>query len=350
MPRPDAAPKATLLFAREQPHDIARLNRDRSLLRVRPGVYVRRDEWASLKPWECYELRVEAVASTWSSPVFCLESAAPSLELPVFGEPRFIHLLSSGPHSWREGDVIVHGTRDQREIVVVDGMSVVGLRDTAVDLCRVLPPAFALGVADVALRLLRHSDETLDFGAFGRAQANRRGIRQLDWIESHADPLAESTGESLSRAVIEWLGYEEPELQVVFHYEGVEDRSDFYWRRQRKIGESDGYGKYDASNPAAMKEHFVREKKREDRLRRHEDGVIRWDWPDSIRWKPLDRKLAVGGLERVRPMQMSMLSTLAQHPRSFTAKERAERWAASTAKYRDKGIRPKSGATPLVSV
>lgn len=345
----DAAPPATLLLAREQPRDVARLDRDGALLRVRPGVYVRKEEWAALAPWECYRVRLEAVARTWSSPVFCLESAAPFLGLPLFGEPRFIHLLSADAQSWREGDVIVHGARDARSIRTLEGTSFTSLAETAVDLCRVLPPAFAMGVADAALRILQGGGQTLDFSEFGRAQANRRGLRQLDWIQEYADPRAESSGESVSRTVIVWLGYEEPELQVVFHYEGVEDRTDFYWRRLRKVGESDGYGKYDAADPVAMKAHFVKEKKREDRLRRYEDGFIRWDWPDTMKWKPLDRKLAVGGLERVRPMQMSMLATLAQHPRSLTTQERARRWTESTAQYRNKGFRSKQGASSSVS-
>lgn len=321
----ESAPKATLLFTREQHHVIERLDRDRGLHRVRPGVYVPREEWAVLAPWECYRLRVEAVARTWSSPVFCLESASAPVGLPIFGEPRYIHLLSSDSRSWREGDVIVHGTRDAREIVVADGLSVTSLRETAVDLCRVLPPALALGVADRALRTLRRIDETLDVRQWGRAQSNRRGLRQLDWVQDHANPLAESVGESASRAVILWLGYNEPELQKVFHYEGAEDRTDFYWRRQRAVGESDGYGKYDASDPAAMKAFFVQEKKREDRLRRYENRFIRWDWADTMQWRPLDQKLAIGGLERVRPMQMAMLATLAQNPRSLTKQERARR-------------------------
>ncbi|UUT35080.1 hypothetical protein [Microbacterium elymi] len=97
-------------------------------------------------------------------------------------------------------------------------------------------------------------------------------------MQDRATALAESAGESLSRAVTEWLGYEEPELQVGFAYEGARDRVDFYWRRLRRIGESDGYGKYDANDAAAMKAHFVVEKTREDRLRRHEGGFIRWEW------------------------------------------------------------------------
>jgi len=281
--------------------------------------------------------------------VFCLESAAALLGLPLFGEPRFIHLLSVDGRSWREGDVIVHGTRDEREIVTSGGMSGTALRETAVDLVRVLPPAFAMAVADRTLRVLDQKGETLDFSEFGRAQSSRRGVRQLDWVEAHADPLAESAEESASRVVIRWLGYEDPELQVVFRYEGVEDRTDFYWRRQRRVGESDGYGKYDASDPAAMKAHFVREKKREDRLRRYEDGFLRWDWPDTMRWQPLDRKLAVGGLERVRPIQRAMLATLADNPRSLTADERSKLFRDGIRGHRNRGSAARPRATSSVS-
>ena len=91
---------------------------------------------------------MRAVARTWTQPAFCLESAAVFHTLPIFGEPRFIHLVSPDGRTWCEGDVIVHGWRDGREKVPSDGMFVTALEDSAVDLCRVLTPAFALAVAD----------------------------------------------------------------------------------------------------------------------------------------------------------------------------------------------------------
>lgn len=312
----------TLLLTREREADLRRLDRDRSLHRIRPGAYVPASRWEALPPWDRYLLRVEAVARTWTAPVFCLESAAVlSATLPLFGEPRDIHLLSADGSSWREGDVVVHGSRDARTLVTVDGMTYTSLLDTAVDLCRVLPPAFALAVADAALRA--HPDGALlDLAAIGRAQENRRGVRRLDWVQQRVRPEAESPGESVSRAVIEWLGHEEPELQQEFRYEGVRDRTDFYWRRLRRIGESDGYGKYDAGDPVAMKAHFVREKHREDRLRRHEGGFIRWDWADAVRAEPLDAKLRAAGLVPVRPRATGMLATLTRNPRTLPHRDR----------------------------
>lgn len=248
--------------------------------------------------------------------------------MPVFGEPRFIHLLSADGRSWREGDVVVHGSRDERQIVTRGDALLTSLADTALDLCRVMPPAFGLAIADHTARRMRSRSEGLGLVERGRAQRNRRGVRTLEWIEPRIDPAAESVGESVSRAVIEWLGYEVPESQVTFRYEGEVDRTDFYWRAQRIVGESDGWGKYDADDPYAMKEHFAREKRREDRLRRHENGMARWDWADTMRWNPLDRALKSTGLVPAGPRDTAKLATLTENPRSLPPKTRA---AAATA-------------------
>ncbi|GAA1470198.1 hypothetical protein GCM10017607_08630 [Microbacterium thalassium] len=287
--------------------------RRRGLARVRPGVYADGAAWRALSPWDRYRHRVEAVALTWDDPVFCLESAAVLGTLPVFGEPRDVHVLDSGGTSRRYGDVVVHGSMDDAETVRHDGIAATALVPTAVALCRVLPPAFALAVADAALR---QSAESLDFAALGRAAADRRGRRRLDWVHERATAVAESVGESVSRAVIEWLGFEAPELQTAFEHEGFTDRVDFFWRVRRVIGESDGWGKYDADDPRAMKAHFVDEKRREDRLRRNEGPMARWEWADMMRGTPLGDKLSAAGLTPARPAARALLDTLRSNPRS----------------------------------
>ena len=284
---------------------------------MRPGVYARVNDWAALAPWERYLARVHAVARTWVDPVFCLESSAALRGMPTFGEPRLVHLLSADGSTWHEGDVAVHGLRDGRRTTRAEGIRLTSAVDTALDLCRVLPPAFALAVADALLRSQPVGQPPIDLSAGGRAQLNRRGLRQLDWVQARATRLAESVGESVSRAVIEWLGCEEPELQAEFRFEGRTDRADFFWRRRGVIGESDGYGKYDADNVAAARSHFVDEKRREDRLRRNVGPVIRWDWSDTMHWRNLLAKLRAGGLVPVRPMNTAMLEMLSDHPRSL---------------------------------
>lgn len=315
-------PRPEVLFARGGVGTAPRLDRDSALQRIRAGAYVRRSTWEVLPPWERYRLRVEAVVGTWSSVILCLESAAVMQGMPIFGEPRDIHLFDPDrTTTWREGDVVVHGCRDARELVVVDDRAMTSLCDTAVDLCRVLPPAFGLAVADVVARRLG-SGSLLRVADIGRSQANRRGVRRLDWVQARTDGAAESAGESVSRSVIEWLGYERPELQVRFKIEGHDDRVDFFWRDRRIIGESDGYGKYDASDADAVKAHFVREKKREDRLRRHVNGFRRWDWAQTMTWTALDANLRSGGLIPVRDRDLALLATLARNPRSLPSTRR----------------------------
>lgn len=287
------------------------------LHRVRRGVYADAAGWQNLTPWERYRLRVEAVGTTWEAPVFCLESAAVHLGLPIYGEPREIHLLDPEGKSRRFGDIVVHSTKDELELITRGGVATTTVTETALGLMRVLPPAFALGVADRALRLLSAAGQTPDFAALSKERADRRGLRRIEWVSARATARAESVGESVSRAVIEWLGYEEPELQVVFEDEGETDRVDIFWRRMRIIGESDGYGKYDATNAEAAKAHFIAEKVREDRLRRQVNGFARWDWGDTMRAAPMDAKLRAAGLTPIHPQNAPLLATLSSNPRSL---------------------------------
>lgn len=292
-------------------------NRDRLFARVRRGVYVEAKQWAKLAPWERYRVRVEAVAMTWTAPIFCLESAAAPLGLPIFGEPSDVHLLDPGGKSRRFGDIVIHACTEEVATATQSGTTTTSLTETALDLCRVLPPAFALATADSAIRMLASDGLTFDVGALGREHANRRGRRQLDWVGRRATGVAESTGESVSRAVIEWLGFDAPELQTWFAHENAADRADFYWRHQRVIGESDGYGKYDASDSERSKAQFIAEKVREDRLRRYESGFARWDWGDTMRATPVGDKLSRAGLQPTRPRQQALLATLRTNPRSL---------------------------------
>ena len=109
-------------------------------------------------------------------------------------------------------DVRVHTSADRRRAVEQDGIRCSLLADVVVDLARVLPPAFALAVADAALRAgTITSSELLDLAA---AQRNPRGRRKLDWVLAHGDRRSESVGESVSRAVMEWCGFPAVDLQT----------------------------------------------------------------------------------------------------------------------------------------
>lgn len=306
---------APLLIA----HDADPTSRPRELsghLRLRRGVYVSAQAWRALEPWDRYLTRVHAVAAIRPGSIFCLESAAALRGLPLFGEPRNIHVYDPlATRSTSFGDIVVHTSGTPRVVRRIGDLDVVDTADTVLDLARALPPAFALATVDAAIgpgsQPALALDEIVDALA-GRASGSR-GTRRARWAIDRADARAESVGESVSRAVIEWLGYPPPALQRTFRFEGSEDRVDFFWEGEGVVGESDGFGKYERDAVASI----VREKRREDRLRRHVSGFARWGWADAMRADPLDRSLAAAGLRPVRARQHGMLATLRRNPRSL---------------------------------
>ncbi|WP_396657379.1 hypothetical protein [Microbacterium sp.] len=285
--------------------------------RVRPGVYVDAAPWRRLAPWQRYCVRVHAYLRCRPDAVLCLESAAVVLGLPLFGEPRDIPVSAPGARTSRRfGDVVLHTSDDDREITRIEGALVTSLLDTVVDLARAHPPARALAVADAGISARRGGTLVLDELTARNAQRrSRRGRARAAWALDRADGDAESVGESVSRAVIEWCGYERPELQRVFRYEGHIDRGDFYFPAANAVGESDGWGKYQLHDPQTAARMLAAEKRREDRLRRHGHGFARWDLADAVRVRPLEVALAASGVPRVRPREAAMLATLGDRRR-----------------------------------
>lgn len=128
------------------------------------------------------------------------------------------------------------------------------------------------GLADRARELLRTEAQRTRFDA--------------QW--QFADPRSESAGESLSRAIIHEEGFVVPDLQyAVLNSAGMLiGRTDFYWEAIRLTAEFDGLAKYTgrlarpgAEGPAGH-DALVREKSREDAIRREGYGMARWIWAD----------------------------------------------------------------------
>lgn len=257
---------------------------------------------------------------TFPDAVLSHESAAAVLGLPVFGEPRDIHLFSDRrARSKRFGDVLIHTSLSSRPIWEVGGVVVTSPLATVADLGRVLPPAFGLSVADAALRAF--GVEARDIRGLVDGQQWRRGILTLRWLLDRVRPESESVGETVSRVVIEWCGFEPPELQLVVRSEGYEDRVDFAWPRRGVLAESDGYGKY-LLDADGMFSALRREKAREDRLRRSCRAFARWDWEDTMRVAPLAARLSAAGVVRRHPRNETMLATLRTNPRSLRSVEK----------------------------
>ncbi|MDU0367832.1 hypothetical protein RWH45_11450 [Microbacterium sp. KSW4-17] len=290
-------------------------SRDRTLIRVRAGVYTPRSAWEALLPWDRYLLRVHAYRLIRPDAVFSHESAATLSGLPTFGHPRKIHIFDGRrTRSLSYGDVTVHTSADGRRIHEDAGMRITSVGDTVLDLLRVLPPAFGLAVVDAAMRDA-HLDRDDLWDLAGR-QRNAHGRRRVEWALRRGTGLAESVGESVSRAVIEWCGYPTPELQVEHLIEGRTFRSDFCWPEERIIGESDGWLKYSATDPSAAAEALRAEKRREDALRRAGWTVARWDYKGAIGVDGLRAALSAAGLSPAHRGALAALRTAGRNPRS----------------------------------
>ena len=139
-------------------------------------------------------------------------------------------------------------------------------------------------------------------------QHRRKVHRALEF----ASPLAESPGESLSRAVIHELGFLAPVLQFrVDDARGHAGTCDFAWPEHALLGEFDGKVKYtrNLARPRENVEDIVlREKLREDRLRATGRGMVRWVWsealdPERFRAKLIAAKLPLRRSGRVRQIR-----------------------------------------------
>lgn len=290
-------------------------------MRVRKGIYVDRESFEKLPARKKYAVRVHAFVRKFPDAVLCLESAGVIHGVPQFDEPKDIHVFDpERTASWRHGDVSVHTSRDPRDIEVVDGVVVTSLVDTVCDLLRVVSPAQGLSIADAAISPVQGGTLSVDtLRERSDDQQNQRGRARMQWALAQANPLSESPAESLSRAVIAWSGFETPELQREFNYDGALDRADFYFPSCRAIGEADGWGKYGLDNPDEAAEHLKDEKRREDRLRRHRHPFARWELRDVWKVDPVGKALAAAGVPLVGPRQSAMLLTLKHNPR-------AKRW------------------------
>jgi hypothetical protein len=287
--------------------------------RVRAGIYTPRAGWDRLMPWERYLARVHAYALVNQTAVFAYESAAALLGLPLFGEPRRIHVYDEGRSKSREsGDVFVHTSADGRDVVMRDGLAMTDPAHTALDLMRVLPAPFGLAIGDAAISPFQGGMATADqLVKIGAGQQNRRGRRLLDLLFGMVDSRSESPGESVGRAVIVWSGFESPDLQVVFRSEGFVDRVDYWWKGVGAMAESDGYAKYRAETPEQTTLLMISEKRREDRLRRQCRAFGRWDMAAALAIEPVRRELIRLGVPRTGAPRSDLLASMRTGSRSF---------------------------------
>ncbi|WP_158597316.1 type IV toxin-antitoxin system AbiEi family antitoxin [Microbacterium telephonicum] len=316
------------LFRADEISHPDRRERAGELQRVTRGVYVPADAWQRLAPWDRYLARVHAVARNRPDAVFALESAAALHGLPVFGEPADVHVVVASPEKSRAvAGVRVHTSAQIPSEDHRGGIRVVSPEAAAVAIACARHPAVGLAVASALLR----TDRSLgpdDLHALARDRATARGIRTAQWVFDRATAQTESPLEDVSLAVIEWLGFEAPELQCWFRSPGGHDRVDFLWRRSAVAGEADGEVKYSGEYGDARAS--LRERNARDARLRTTHGlkaVAHWAWADVVASDQLAAILCTAGLAQMRPSQPAPLLALRaalypQTPSSVVARRR----------------------------
>ena len=184
-----------------------------------------------------------------------------------------------------------NGTRNLRvrntrlaanQVMDVEGLRVTTLARTVCDQARLEPFEWGVASADAALRM-GLSIEELRFELFRFPRLF--GIRRAQQVLRFADGAAESPGESLSRVQMARLGIPEPILQFEIFDENGElvARTDFGWPEHGLVGEMDGETKYgELLKPNEKPSHVImREKQREQRLRRLGWWPVRWGWAEA---------------------------------------------------------------------
>ncbi len=237
--------RAQALDTGTSPGEIRRLLRDDEWIAVRRGVYTTAEHWASLGEYDARpRLRALAVGMVsrrgW---VLSHDSACHVHGLPVLGRPDApVHLTRPGwTNAWTEHGVAHHLAAFRRDQVVeVDGVRVLDLARTAVDMGRAHGLQAGLVTCDAVLR------RGVARSALEQAYApmtNWPGIRSARAAVALADPGAETPLESLTRELVIAASIGTPETQFPVRIRGGVAWCDL--RVGNHVIEADGRVKYD---------------------------------------------------------------------------------------------------------
>lgn len=289
--------------------DSGRLRRDVAsgrLVRLRRGAYVDGAQWAAATPREQHLLRIRAVQADARAPIVVAGTSAAALwGMPLKGQLLAdVTLLARWAGGGRSESGVRRSSVGHRsaKTVEIDGVMCTNLERTAIDIARQFSFADAVGSVDWALWRFNPASVTVDQLAEELARIDPRyGRTQVERVIAFATPLSDSYGESSARAVMHLLGFEAPELQVVFRDRQGEMRPDFFWRRASIVGEFDGKQKYtrDAFTRGDPGQVVWQEKKREDRLRRLSLSVTRILTADVENPQRLELLLTDAGVPRI---------------------------------------------------
>ncbi|HSX68012.1 type IV toxin-antitoxin system AbiEi family antitoxin domain-containing protein [Nocardioides sp.] len=194
--------------------EVARLVASGRWIPLRRGVYVEKEIWEAADIWSTRPRLLSRAADLRlrGTHVFSHDSAALEHGIALIGSPDHVHVTRAGITGSRRRDGIAqHGaTYDPGETQTIDGLPVLPLARTAIDIAREHGYAAGVVAMDSALRLGASPQQ---LSALREAMARWPGITSAQAAVDDADPGAETAGESLARALVLSLGIGRPRTQ-----------------------------------------------------------------------------------------------------------------------------------------
>ncbi|WP_435743472.1 type IV toxin-antitoxin system AbiEi family antitoxin domain-containing protein [Nocardioides sp. SYSU DS0663] len=287
---PHLVRRRTVLAAGMTEREVDRLVRTGSWVAVRRGVYAERERVAALATrserqrlhddaaalaTRLHHVRShESAAVVWGMAIPLPATPVTHLTVPVPGDARSRPQRSRFRHGVKH-HLAPYGPVDRP--TTVDGVPVLGMARTAVDVAREHGLLVGVTAVDAALRAGVSATEVWDVVARMRSWPCVNVVRQA--IEL-SDPGSESVGESLARLLVEELGRGRPETQFGLADDGRVAFVDL--RLGRHLIEFDGRQKYgrDGGDGRAPEDVVWEEKRRQDWLCGHKLGMSRLVWDD----------------------------------------------------------------------
>ncbi len=334
MNRPRLILSSDLALTGRDSRTLAKLCNNGTLKRVRHGVYLKTEEWATLSRASQYGLRAEPfrhVAPT--EPVFCHAPAALLWGFWIVGTPRSVHVRTEVTAGGRNRNGIRRRIGAETDAVVRCGQFLVTDKlTTTIQLINKLGFPHAVAVCDSSLRPLAPRKQLNQFAKPGEATggeavcvlecpqglplrvedlkaaavllprqaARNRALAVIDF----ASPLSGSPGESISRAKMHELGFPAPVLQKGYSLrDGSDAFVDFWFEEQNLAGEFCGKAKYqrpDWAGGLSMEDRLWHEKVREDDIRGQGVQFVRWTWAEMNDSSRFERLLRRAGLPQKR--------------------------------------------------
>lgn len=284
------------------------------------GMYARTVWWNSLSPSEQLKVVVQARAKMNPHLVFCRYSAALMHDIDV---PWSLchNLWILGTHSpvqtpfptkcefYKPPSSKAKHQTPPVEVVTREGIQLTSLADTLVSCLKDAPFELGMVIADSFLRHGCLSKEEMIKIANTRTN-KKKGAAQVREVCAMATGGTENGGESLVRARILALGFENPELQVWIADPldpSMKYRVDFLWQNAyggAVVGELDGRIKYEdkrfMSVPLA-EEVRQKERRREARITAVGYRVMRFSLDETANPYHFTRMLEMYGIPRAQP-------------------------------------------------